>query len=118
GRGAHVDFAADAIPLRIVGGGPPRGVARDVPDDPVVRLDRLLEAAVHLDLAPVLHALVLDPLVVRDRHAARVGDDVRDQLDAALGEDAVALRRGRTVGALGNQLDLQALRDRTVDLAS
>src|SRR5207248_10109409 len=116
--GAHVDLAPDAVALRVVGGRAARRVPGDVTDDAVVRLDGLLEPAVHLGLAPVLHALVLDPLVVGDGHAARVADDVGDELDAALGQDAVALGRGRAVRAFGDELHLETFRDWTGDLAA
>src|SRR3954471_484520 len=114
GRRAHVDLLADAV----VRGGAARGVARDVADDAVIGLDGLLETAVYLRLAPMLHALVLDPLVVADRHAAGVADDVGDQLDAALGQHAVALGSGGAVGAFRHQLALEPLGHRAVDLAA
>src|SRR5207248_5455784 len=117
GRRAHVDFLADAVADGIVRGGPARRVARDVPDDAVVALDRLLEAPVNLGLAPVLHALVLDPLVVRDGDAAGVADDVRDELDPALRQHAVTLRGSGAVGAFGDELYFETLGDRTGDLA-
>src|SRR5207248_10871361 len=69
-------------------------------------------------LAPVLHALVLDPLVVTDGDAAGVADDVGDQLDATLRQYAVAFRRGRSVGALRDQLAPEALCHGAGDLAS
>src|SRR5438270_655010 len=50
--------------------------------------------------------------------AAGVADDVGDQLDAALGQDPVALGSGGAVGAFGHQLDLEPLRHRPGDLAA
>src|SRR3954462_15771069 len=117
-RGAHVDFLADAITNRVVGSGPARSISRDVPDDPVIALDGLLEAPVHFRLAPVLHPLVLDPLVVRDGDAAGVPDDVGNQLDAALGEDAISFGRRGTVRSFGDELYFQPFRDGPGDLAS
>src|SRR5207253_2430317 len=116
--GAHVDLLPDRVPRAVVRRRPARHVAGDVADDAVVRLDRLLETAVHLRLAPVLHALVLDPLVVADGDAAGVADDVRDQLDPALRHDAVALRSGRTVRPFRDQLALEPFGDGAGDLAS
>src|SRR5882724_11818997 len=112
----HVDLLPDRVPRAVVGRGPARRVAGDVADDAVVRLDGLLQTAVHLGLAPVLHALVLDPLVVADRHAAGVADDVGDQLDAALGQDAIAFRRGGAVRSFRDQLALEPLGHRPRDL--
>src|SRR3989442_8221328 len=108
-RRAHVDLLPDRVPRAVVRRGPARRAAGDVADDPVVGLDGLLETAVHLRLAPVLHALVLDPLVVAHRHAAGVADDVGDQLDAPLGDDPIAFGSGGAVRAFRHQLDLEPL---------
>src|SRR6267154_4089484 len=117
-RRSHVDFLADAVADRVVRGGPARRVAGDVPDDAVVALDRLLEPPVHLGLAPVLHALVLDPLVVRDGDAAGIADDVRDELDPAFRQHPVSLGGGGSVGAFRHQLYFETLRYGSGDLAA
>ena len=47
---------------------------------------------------------ILHPLEVGDGDAAGVREDVRQDRDAALGQDRVRLDRGRPVRALGDQL--------------
>src|SRR5580658_7374035 len=66
-----------------------------------------LEASVHLFLRPHLGALVLHPLVVADRDAARVGENVGQNVHALLEEDALADLRARTVRALGDELHVE-----------
>ena len=51
---------------------------------------------------------VFDPLEVGDRHAAGVEVEVGDHGDAALAQDRVGLRRGRTVGGLGDDAGTHA----------
>ena len=83
GSGAHVDLLPHGVRAGVVVRRALRAVPRDVPDDGVVLLDGLLEATIHVALGPVLEPLVLQPLVVRDGDAARVADDVRDDVDLA-----------------------------------
>src|SRR5581483_9955895 len=103
-RAAGIGLAPDAEAPAVVGGGPPRLVLRDVPDDAVVGLDGALEPSVHLGLGPVLHAQVLEPLIVADGHAPGIADDVGDHVDLAALEHAIGLGSGRAVGALGHHL--------------
>src|SRR5690606_8108919 len=77
----------------------------------VVRLDQhAAKLAVDLFDIPEERLQALDPLEVRDGHAARVRQDVRDDLDAPLGQDIVGLRRGRAVGAFHNHAGLDVVR--------
>ena len=116
GGGADVHRLPDAVRAGVVERRPLGPVPGDVADDGVVLLDGLLEAAVHLALGPVLEPLVLQPLVVRDGHAAGVADDVGDDVDLARHHHAVALAGGRAVRALGDELHLEPLRDVARDL--
>src|SRR5262249_55821934 len=59
-----------------------------------------LQPVEHVLQVPLLGALVLQPLVVRDDHAARVAQDVRDDVDALAEQDVLGLGIGRAVGAL------------------
>src|SRR6185312_1244551 len=61
---------------------------------------------VHLGLLPEVFLEALDPLEVRDDHAARVGEDVRQDQDALLLENLVPRRRDRAVRALADDLRL------------
>src|SRR5690606_16397833 len=61
-----------------------------------------VEAAVDAVEAPEVAVAVLDPLEVGDRHAAGVGEDVRDDDDAVLLEDGVGGGGRGAVGALGD----------------
>src|ERR1700730_17673519 len=65
--------------------------------------DDVVQLGVDLLLLPEEGLQVLHPLEIRNDHTARVGDDVRDQEDAALVKDGIRLRRDRGVGALGDE---------------
>ena len=67
-----------------------------------------LEALVHFLLFPEVAVAVLDPFEVRRRDAAGVGEDVGNDEDAALVQLLVGLGRRRAVGALGDDLRLDA----------
>src|ERR1700687_3654634 len=58
-----------------------------------------LEAALHLVELPVEARTALDPLEVRDDHAAGVGEDVGDDRDAAIAQLAIGVTGHRTVRA-------------------
>src|SRR5712691_5564333 len=74
----------------------------------VERIAHLLRQPAPDLLAPPEQAPeILHPLEVGDGHAARVGEDVREYRDPALGEHGVCLDGGRPVGALGNHPRLQ-----------
>lgn len=59
---------------------------------------------------------VLQPLKVADSHAARIDVQVRDDQDVALHQDLVRRRSGRSVGGLGNDLNVRAKRMRRLDV--
>src|SRR5258707_1956251 len=105
-RAAGVYRLTDAERTAVVHFGPTGAVPSDIPDHSVISLHRVLELSIHFELAPGLHPLVLNPLVIADRHTAGVGNDVRNQVDAALGEDLIPFGSGGPVGALGNELHL------------
>src|ERR1022692_4080865 len=71
-----------------------------------------------LDLfqVPSLGALVLQPLVVADHHAAGIGEDVGDDVDLPVAEDRVRVGLGGAVGAFDDQLDVEGLRFFDADL--
>ena len=65
-------------------------------------LHDLAESLIHDLLGPEVAAAVLHPLEVRDRDAARVGENVGDDEDPLLLENRIGGRRGRTVRALAD----------------
>ena len=85
-------------------------VFRDVVDVAEGALHQLDQAVVHLLLRPEELLAALQPLEVGDGDAAGVGDDVRHDGDAALGEDGVGLEIGRAVGALYEQATARGVR--------
>ena len=78
-------------------------------DRQVGALHALGQALLDLLEVPALGALVLQPLVVADDDAARVREDVGDEVDALLGEDRLGGGLGRAVGALDDELDVERL---------
>src|SRR6266849_4676087 len=60
------------------------------------------EAVVDLVLSPEKALQVLHPLEVAHRYAAGVRHDVRDYRNTAIGEDAVGIRGGWTIGSLND----------------
>src|SRR5262245_24089404 len=72
-------------------------------------LHAALEAGLDLFEVPTLRALVLQPLVVGDDDAARVREDVGDEIDTALLEHLLGLGVRRPVRALDDDLDLERL---------
>src|SRR5207244_11844673 len=55
-----------------------------------------LELVVHLRFVPLFILDVLHPFEIADRHAAGVGEDVRQHRNAFAKEDAIRGRRGRS----------------------
>src|SRR5688500_11700840 len=98
----EADRVARGPPVGLLG----RGV---LPDVGVGVLHPALEPGHHVLELPLLGALVLQPLVVRDDHAARVTEDVGDDVDALAEQDVLGLGVGRAVRALDHQLDLERL---------
>src|SRR5688500_17682767 len=84
GGGAHVDFFA-------------AGHAGDV--DVGAEQD-LLHSVIDLIFVPEEVLQVLYPLEVGDDHTARVGEDVRHQIDSAVVENPVGFRACRSIRAL------------------
>src|SRR6185295_16973310 len=75
-----------------------------------------LQPVEHVLDVPLLGALVLQPLVVRDDDAARVAQDVGDDVDALAEQDILGLGIGRAVRALDDHLDLERLGLRNAEL--
>ena len=62
-----------------------------------------MELGVDLLLLPEEGLQVLHPFEIRHDHAARVGDDVRDQEDVSVMKDGVGLRGDGRVRSLGDE---------------
>ena len=65
------------------------------------RQDLTAQALVDLLERPGDSRSVLGPFEVADDHAARIAQDVREDVDAVGTEDGVGVRRNRSVGRLG-----------------
>src|ERR1700694_850403 len=101
GSGAHRDFAA-------VG---------SLADLLVRARHDVSEALVDLALLPEEGLQVLHHLEVGNGYTAGIGDDVRDQEHAFLGEDVVGFRGSGSIGSLGDDLCPHPIRIALVDLA-
>src|SRR6185369_5324848 len=93
--------AVDAVESDAHGGDAPvallrRGVLAHLE---VRALHALGQPFLHLFQLPALRALVLQPLVVADHHAARVGEDVGNDVDVLLPQDRLRRGLGGAVGA-------------------
>src|SRR5580704_9442428 len=114
----HVPSAPEIIypscvkPPELQGGG--HSINRnDVSGDPIVHvvsfgiphhlikalLEDVLEAFVHLALAPEKALPILNPLEVADRDAARIAENIRDDENPLLLNDRIGLARRRSIGA-------------------
>src|SRR5215470_16104784 len=69
----------------------------------------LLQAQIHFVGVPHQAFLVLHPFEVADRHAAGVGQNVRQHGDAAAGENLVGVRGGGAVGGFRDDAGLDGL---------
>ena len=69
----------------------------------------LLQARVHFLDVPHEPFLVLHPFEVADGDAAGVGENIRQDDDAAAREDFISVRRGGAVGGFHNDAGLHGL---------
>src|ERR1700686_4394403 len=69
-------------------------------------LDNILQTLVDFPFAPEISLAVLDPPKIAPRHAAGIGEDVRNDEDVFAIDDLVSHRRARTVCAFAKDASL------------
>ena len=69
----------------------------------------VLQSLVNYVLSPEVAHTVLNPLKIRNRHTAGVGQNVGNYKDALLMEDFVSRRGRRTIGPFGEHLALEPI---------
>ena len=80
-------------------------------------VEDLIFAPRHFLFLPEQLLQILHPFEIADHHAAGIAEDVRNHEDLVLAllQDQIGLRRGRTVGALGQHAAFQLFRDLRID---
>src|SRR5690606_2472307 len=69
----------------------------------------MLQPLIDVSGAPLLAPAILDPLVVRDRDATRVGKHIRQNRDASPLENGFPLGRQGAIGSFGDDAHLERL---------